>query len=122
MDQRDQGRGSLAMWVCRCALLPGHVIATYQPVKHLPVGCTRKKQAMTRDALNVPRWPHGLSSNLRLVRKLFGLVRISRSAEENPRWGCLHIVGELRKLGVILSATSVRNVLRRHRLKRAPRR
>jgi putative transposase len=36
--------------------------------------------------------------------------------------GYLRIVGELRKLGVVVSATNVRNVLRRHRLKPAPRR
>ena len=47
---------------------------------------------------------------------------VLRLARENPRWGYLRIVGELRKLGVILSATAVRNVLRRHRLKPAPRR
>ena len=47
---------------------------------------------------------------------------ILRLARENPRWGYLRIVGELRKLGVVVSATSVRNVLRRHRLKPAPRR
>jgi putative transposase len=47
---------------------------------------------------------------------------VLRLARENPRWGYLRIVGELRKLGVILSATSVRNVLGRHRLKPAPRR
>ncbi len=41
-------------------------------------------------------------------------------ARENPRWGYVRIVGELKKLGVILSATAVRNVLRRHRLKPAP--
>jgi hypothetical protein len=35
-------------------------------------------------------------------------------ARENSRWGYLLIVGELKKLGVILSGTSVRNVLRRH--------
>ena len=45
-----------------------------------------------------------------------------RLARENPRWGYLRIVGECRKLGVSVSATSVRNVLRRHRLKPAPRR
>jgi transposase len=43
-------------------------------------------------------------------------------ARENRRWGYLRIVGECRKLGVTVSATSVRNVLRRHRLKPAPRR
>jgi putative transposase len=30
-------------------------------------------------------------------------------------------VGECRKIGVVVSATSVRNVLRRHRLRPAPR-
>jgi transposase InsO family protein len=47
---------------------------------------------------------------------------ILRLARENPRWGYLRIVGECAKLGVTVSATSVRNVLRRHRLKPAPRR
>jgi transposase InsO family protein len=47
---------------------------------------------------------------------------VLRLARENPRWGYLRIVGELRKLGVVVSATSVRNALRRHRLKPAPRR
>jgi transposase InsO family protein len=47
---------------------------------------------------------------------------VVRSARENRRWGYLRIVGECRKLGVTVSATTVRNVLRRHRLKPAPRR
>jgi transposase InsO family protein len=46
---------------------------------------------------------------------------VLRLARENPRWGYLRIVGECRKLGVSVSATSVRNVLRRHRLRPAPR-
>ena len=46
---------------------------------------------------------------------------VLRLAQENPRWGYLRIVGECRKLGVAISATSVRNVLRRHRLRPAPR-
>jgi putative transposase len=45
---------------------------------------------------------------------------VLRLGPENPRWGYLRIVGELRKLGVVVSATTVRNVLRRHRLKPAP--
>ena len=43
-------------------------------------------------------------------------------ARENPRWGYLRIVGELRKLGVFVSKTSVASVLRRYRLPPAPRR
>ena len=46
---------------------------------------------------------------------------VLRLARENPRWGYLRIVGECRKLGVTISATTVRNVLRRHRLRPAPR-
>jgi putative transposase len=46
---------------------------------------------------------------------------VLRLARENPRWGYLRIVGECRKLGVTISATTVRNVLRRHRLGPAPR-
>jgi len=47
---------------------------------------------------------------------------VIRLARENPRWGYLRIVGELAKLGVSVSATSVRKVLRRHGLGPAPRR
>jgi transposase InsO family protein len=47
---------------------------------------------------------------------------VLRLARENPRWGYLRIVGECRKLGVGISATSVRTILRRHRLGPAPRR
>ncbi len=47
---------------------------------------------------------------------------ILRLARQNPRWGYLRIVGELKKLGVTVSKGSVTNVLRRHRLPPAPRR
>jgi len=43
-------------------------------------------------------------------------------ARENPRWGYLRIVGELRKLGITVSKTSVATVLGRHGLPPAPRR
>jgi transposase len=46
---------------------------------------------------------------------------VLRTARENARWGYLRIVGERRKLVVAVSATSVRNVLRRHRIRPAPR-
>jgi hypothetical protein len=47
---------------------------------------------------------------------------VLRLARENPRWGYLRIVGECRKLGMRVSATSVRTILRRHHLDPAPRR
>ncbi len=47
---------------------------------------------------------------------------VLRLARENPRWGYLRICGECAKLGMRVSATSVRNILRRHGLGPAPRR
>jgi hypothetical protein len=47
---------------------------------------------------------------------------VVRLARGNPRWGYLRIVGECRKLGVTVSATSVRSILRTRRLGPAPRR
>jgi putative transposase len=47
---------------------------------------------------------------------------ILRMARENPRWGCVRISDELRKLGIQVSATTIRTLLRRHGLGPAPRR
>ncbi len=46
---------------------------------------------------------------------------IVRMARESPRWGYLRIRGELLKLGIRVSATSVRAILRRHGFGPAPR-
>jgi putative transposase len=47
---------------------------------------------------------------------------VLRLARENPSWGYLRIVGELRKLGIAVSATSVRNILASAGLPPAPQR
>jgi transposase InsO family protein len=56
----------------------------------------------------------------RLDADLVALVL--RLARENPRWGHRRIVGELQKLGLSLSETSARNILRSQGIAPAPRR
>jgi transposase len=56
----------------------------------------------------------------RIAKEVATLVL--RLAKENPRWGYQRIQGEMKKLGVPISATAVCSLLRRHGLRPAPRR
>jgi putative transposase len=47
---------------------------------------------------------------------------ILRLARENPRWGYMRIRGELIKLGYLVSATSIRNLMQKHGEPTSPRR
>jgi putative transposase len=47
---------------------------------------------------------------------------VLRIARENPRWGCIRVEGELHKLGIAVSGTTIRTLLRTSRLGPAPRR
>ena len=68
------------------------------------------------------RWtyPHRRRGRASLERDTVELIL--RLARENPRWGYLRIVGELRKLGITVSKTSIATVLARHGLRPSPRR
>jgi putative transposase len=69
------------------------------------------------------RWtyPHRRPPGRRpLDRRVQALV--VQLARENPSWGYRRIVGELRGLGISISATSVRTILIRHGLPPAPQR
>jgi putative transposase len=77
----------------------------------------RWHQALVRRKWRQPPGRVGRPPLPREVREL-----VLRLARENPRWGHRRICGELRKLGFIVSATSIRRLLTRAGLEPAPRR
>ncbi len=68
------------------------------------------------------RWtyPHRTPGRPALDSRVQALI--VQLAPENPSWGYRRIVGELRGLGLSISATSVRTILIRHGLPPAPQR
>jgi putative transposase len=62
------------------------------------------------------RWTYAREPRVRRGLDPALVELILRLARENPRWGYLRICGECAKLGMKVSATSVRNILRRHGL------
>lgn len=83
---------------------------------------TPKTILVWHQALVRRRWtlPHRRPGRPALAAETVELI--CRFARENPRWGYLRIVGELQKLGIRVSKSSVANVLHRHGLPPAPRR
>ena len=77
----------------------------------------RWHQALVRRKWRQPSGRHGRPALPTEVREL-----VLRLARENPRWGHRRICGELAKLGLEVSPTSVRRLLARARLEPAPRR
>jgi putative transposase len=65
-------------------------------------------------------YPHRASGRPQLDTDVQQLI--VRLASENPRWGYQRLQGELQRLGVQVSATTIRATLRRHGLDPAPRR
>jgi putative transposase len=65
-------------------------------------------------------YPHSKPGRPAIASEVRDLI--VRLARENPSWGYLRIVGELRRLGIAVSAISVRNILVKAGLPPAPQR
>ena len=68
------------------------------------------------------RWTYPTTSHGRPAISDEAQQMVVRLARENPRWGYQRIHGELMRLGVRVSASSIRRVLRAYGLDPAPRR
>jgi putative transposase len=82
-----------------------------------PATVLRWHRQLVKRRWTYPHKPPGRPSLDRRVQEL--VVRLAR---ENPCWGYKRIVGELRNVGISVSATSVRTILISHGLPPAPQR
>jgi putative transposase len=73
-------------------------------------------------ALNAKRWtyPHGRPGRPALSKGTTALIL--RLAKENPQWGYRRIHGELATMGIVIAASSVWAILKRHGVEPSPRR
>jgi hypothetical protein len=102
------------LWAALAKLLPRERWAVFLVTPSTLLRWHRELIARRWTYPRTRRDPRGLDEEV--------VALVVRLAEENPRWGYLRIVGECRRLGVRVSATSVRRILRRHRIGPAPRR
>ncbi len=98
---------------------PADVAAVARPTCRA-VGRTRTCRGGTADLSRGWTYPHTRQGRPPLARQVRELVL--RLAREKPWWGYQRIVGELRGIGVSVSATSVRSILAAARLPPAPQR
>ena len=116
--RRQVGRPKLAM--ADRALLAAAAVHLPRPQRSMLLVTPRTLLRWHR-ALVRRKWrqPSGRVGRPPLSPEIQGLVL--RLARENPRWGHRRICGELRKLGFVVSATSVRRLLSGAALEPAPR-
>lgn len=139
------GRSAAAALEVENAMLRHQLRVLRRTVKHPELG-RRDRLVLAAASRFLPRerWSSFLVSPQTLLRWQRELVRrkwtyrhrragrpplnpelrelVLRFARENPRWGCVRIQGELRKLGLRVGATTIRTLLRQHGLGPAPRR
>ncbi|HZA27549.1 MAG TPA: integrase core domain-containing protein [Actinomycetota bacterium] len=139
------GRGSMAQLQLENAVLRHQVTVLRRTVRRPELkDRDRAFLAAASRALSPDRWGSFMVTPQTLLRWHRQLVRrkwtyprrrvgrpaldpetvalITRLGRENPRWGCVRIQCELRKLGIWVGASTIRRILRRAGLGPAPRR